>query len=102
MTITVLNNALTDIFGSVLGEDATYTPAVGAAVACRVVVNRNVLLQPDGMTVQVYDKGTTIEAMLSVIGSEPNRGDTFTVGTETYTVQSIEQNDGYTVTAVVK
>ena len=101
MTITVLNNALTDIFGSVLGEDAIYTPAGGAAVACRVVVNRNVLMQPDGMTAMVYEKGTTVEAMLSEIGGEPNRGDTFTVGTETFTVQSIEQNDGYTVTAVV-
>lgn len=101
MTIAVLNNALTDIFGSVLGEAATFTPSGGVAVSCRVLVNRNVLLQPDGMTVQVYEKGTTIEAMLSEILEEPNRGDVFTVGTETFTVQSIEQNDGYTVTAVV-
>lgn len=101
MTIAVLNNALTDIFGSALGEDATYTPLVGTAKACRVIVNRNVLMQPDGMTAMVYEKGTTVEAMLSVIGGEPNRGDTFTVGTDTWTVQSIEQNDGYTVTAVV-
>jgi hypothetical protein len=101
MTITVLNNALIDIFGSALGEDGTYNPAGGTPVSCRLIVNRNVLMQPDGMTAMIYEKGTTIEAMLSVIGQEPNRGDTFTVGATTYTVQSIEQNDGYTVTAVV-
>ena len=53
------------------------------------------------MTAQVFEHGTTIEVILADIGREPNRGDIFVVGTETFTVQSIEQNDGHTVKAVV-
>lgn len=101
MTDLIFTQALADIFNSPIGEDATFTPAGGTAVPCRVIVNRSVLLQPAGMEAQVIERGTTIEAILSVIGAEPNRGDVFTVGTETFTVGSIERNDGVTVEAVV-
>jgi hypothetical protein len=53
------------------------------------------------MDTQVYERGTTIEVQLSEIGAEPNRGDVFVVGTETFTVQSIDSNDGDTVVAIV-
>lgn len=93
--------AVADIFNSAIGEDATFTSAGGTAIDCRVIVERNVLMQPSSMDAQVYDRGTTIEAQLAEIINEPDRGDTFAVGTETFTVQSIEENDGITVKAIV-
>lgn len=101
MIDSIFTQAAADMFNSPIGEDATFTPAGGAAVPCRVFVNRDVLLQPDGMNAQVVGRGTTIEAILSVIGGEPNRGDVFTVGAETFTVQSIERNDGIIVEMIV-
>jgi hypothetical protein len=101
MTDTIIAKALTDIFNSPLGDDAMFTPAGGAAVSCRVIVSRSVLLQPTGMDAQVFERGTTIEAILAEIGAEPGRGDVFVVGAETYTVQSIDSNDGDTVVAIV-
>lgn len=97
----IFTQAAADIFNSPVGEDAVYTPAGGTAVPCRIVVNRDVLLQPDGMNAQVIGRGTTIESILEDLGQEPNRGDVFTVGAETFTVGSIERNDGVTVEAVV-
>jgi hypothetical protein len=97
----VFSNALRDIFASALACDATFTPQGGSSVGCSVIVNRGVLLQPSGMDTQVFERGTTIEAMLSEIGAEPNRGDVFVIGAETFTVQSIDSNDGDTVVAVV-
>ena len=93
--------AVADIFNSVIGDDATFTPAGGTAIDCRVIVERSVLMQPSSMDAQVYERGTTIEAQLAEIINEPNRGDIFTVGTKTFTVQSIEENDGITVKAIV-
>jgi hypothetical protein len=93
--------AVADIFNSAVGEDATFTPAGGAAIPCRVILERNVLMQPTSLQAQVWERGTTIEAQLAEIINEPDRGDTFTVGTETFTVQSIEENDGLTVKVIV-
>ncbi len=94
--------ALPGIFDAA-GEDAVFTPATGAAIPCKVFIDFNVMLQPAGVETQVWQRGTTIEALLSVIGCEPNRGETFTMdGTAyTYTVQAILENDGLTVKAVV-
>jgi len=97
----IFNSALRDIFNSSIGDDAVYTPSGGVSIVCRVIIERDVLLQPNSMTAQVFEHGTTIEVILADIGMEPNRGDIFVVGTETFTVQSIEQNDGHTVKAVV-
>jgi hypothetical protein len=101
MTHAIIAAALQDIFNSLVGDDATFTPAGGVAIPCRVIVNRSVLLQPAGMDAQVYERGTTIEVVLADIGAEPIRGDVFIVGTETFTVQAIESNDGDTVVVVV-
>lgn len=101
MTHAIIAAALQDLFSSPMGDDATFTPAGGVAISCRVIVNRSVLLQPAGMDAQVYERGTTIEVILADIGAEPIRGDVFVVGTETFTVQSIDSNDGDTVVAVV-
>lgn len=98
----IFGAALTDIFNSPIGDDATYTPYGGAAVSLRVIIDKSVLLQPAG-DAQVYERGVTIEVILDDISNaEPNRGSTFVVGSETFTVQSILENDGLTAVCVVK
>lgn len=113
----IFAEALPDIFEAA-AEVALFTPAVGDAIPCMVFIDFNVELQPSGADAQVWQQGTTIEALLSsAIGigigdREPNRGETFTVfpdatsrtaginGT-TYAVQAILENDGLTVKMVV-
>lgn len=84
-----------------LGEPATYTPAGGAAKSCTVILTEGVQLQPVGVESQVWQRGTTIDALLAEIGSTPARGDVFTVAGTTYTVQAILDDDGMTIKAVV-
>ena len=103
MSDATIISALRDIFDSVLGADAIYTPAGGGtAVACRVMLERDILLQPGDMSAQVYQRGNTIEALLDDLGAEPARGATFVINDETFTVQAPEKNDGDTVLLIVK
>ncbi len=97
----IIGRALRDIFDSPLGDDAVFTPSGGTAIECRVIIERSVMMQPAGMETQVFERGTTIEVILADIGVEPNRGDTFVIGTETFTVQTIDSNDGMTVVTIV-
>jgi hypothetical protein len=92
--------ALPGIFDAA-GEDAVFTPATGDPIPCKVFIDFNVMLQPAGTEAQVWELGTKIEALLSVIGREPNRGETFTVDLVVYTVKAILEDDGLTVKAVV-
>lgn len=88
------------IFGA-LGDSSTFTPSGGAAKTCSVVITFNVMLQPTGVESQVWQGGTTIEALLSEIVNEPNRGDVFVVDGVSYTVQAVLENDGVSVKVVV-
>lgn len=106
MSHAIFAAALQDIFNSAVSDAATFTPAGGVAIPCRVIVSRAVLLQPVGMEAQVYEHGITVEALLAVIGVEPKRGDVFvvnpdTAGAETFNVQATDSNDGDSVVAVV-
>lgn len=87
-------------------EDATYTPAGGVTIDCKVFIDFDVQFQPSGMEAQVWKRGTTIEALLSEaeggIGlTEPNRGDVFVYDGTSYKVSSVMSNDGLTVKMVV-
>lgn len=98
--------AMQDIFNTVVGTDALYITAGGAAIPCRVIVERNVLLQPNSLNAQVYERGITIEAQLLEILAEPKNGDTFLINpdddtAESFTVESIDENDGITIKAIV-
>ncbi len=96
---------LRDLFAQ--GKSAVYSPLAGNPVNCKVLVNRNVLLQPAGMEAQAWQRGTTIEALLSddeEIGigmAEPSRDDAFVVDGETFSVRVVQENNGYFVTLVV-
>jgi len=92
--------ALPDIFDAA-GEDAIFTPAAGAVIPCKIFIDFSVLLQPAGVEAQVWERGTTIEALLSVLGREPKRGETFELEMIEYTVKSVLENDGLTVKSVV-
>jgi hypothetical protein len=89
------------IFMPLIGEDAVFTPAAGAAIPCKIFIDFSVLLQPAGVEAHIWERGTTIEALLSEIGREPKRGETFEYDSVVYTVKSILENDGLTVKAVV-
>jgi hypothetical protein len=98
----IFETALRDIFNDPeMAVDAVFTHSGGAGIQCRVILERDILLQPNSMTAQVYERGNTIEAMLSDLGAVPNRGDTFMIGTEIFTVQAIDRNEGYTVKVIV-
>lgn len=103
--------ALPDLFAKA-GEPAVFTPATGAPAPCNVFIDFGVELQPAGAEAQVWQLGTTIEALLSETVREPNRGEIFTVypdlasrtagtGGTAYTVQAPLENDGLTVKVVV-
>ncbi len=93
------------------GEPATFNPASGDPIPCKVFIDFDVLLQPASMDAQAWAKGTQIEAGLSSgddigIGRMPEYGETFTVWPgdpleQTYSVKEILQNDGITVKVVV-
>ena len=93
--------AAADIYASA-GHGATFTPAAGSAVGCHVDIQFNVQLQPDGYQSQVTESATVIEAALAELTQLPLRGDTFTVGAVTYTVDALLENDGYVVKVSVK
>lgn len=82
-------------------DAAIYTPTTGDPVSCNVIVDHDVLVQADGYDMEVATLGKTVTAKVAEVGTL-SRGDTFLVGTTTYTVQRPETNDNVMVTAVVK
>ena len=84
-------------------DTAVYSPVTGDDVATEVIIDHDVLIQADGYDANYATLGTTITAMVADVGTV-TRGDTFAVGTTTYTVQRIERysDDGLEVTVVVK
>lgn len=99
----IFDKAAVDIFNAG-GTLSTFTPSVGAAVDCYVDLLHEVEFEPVGIDAQVWGNVKTIEAVLAVIGKEPDTNETFTVpkGGTVYTVQTVIKNDGRFVTVTVK
>lgn len=97
----VFAQASLDMFNE-LGEDALFTPLAGDPVDCKVILEQGVDLQPGGYSSQAYAQGTTIEYILASVGKEADRGETFEVGEDTWTVQAVEENDGTFCKVTVK
>ena len=97
----IFDQAAEDIFNQ-MGQDAIYTPNAGYPVECKINLERDVDLEPHGFDSQVWGRGITIEAILSVLGKEPDSGETFMVGETVYKVQTVQANDGRFVKMVVK
>ncbi len=85
----------------VLGEEATFTPSGGVPVACHILTDFDVDLQPDGFQATAWQRASVIQALLSEIKAEPNRGDVFRYNGTGYTVQKVTFNDGLTVKVAV-
>lgn len=98
---TAFDNAAYNLF-SRIGRDAVYQPVTGSPVDCKIVIGRDVGLEPLGLSAQVWGRDITIEAILSVLGKEPDTQETFTVDAIVYEVQTVQENDGRFVTVVVK
>jgi len=98
---TIFDQAATDVFDT-MGVDATFTPSVGDPVSCKAVLDKDVEMQPSGYDAQVYAMGNTIEYLLDEVGKEADRGETFLIGSDTWTVQSVSRNDGRFVKVIVK
>lgn len=96
-----LQEALPDMFEAA-GEAAVFTPAAGDPIPCQVFIDFNQVLEPDGYEGMSTQRGTIIEALLSDIGREPNRDETFTVDGVIYRVARPIANDGFTVKIAVK
>ena len=95
-----MEEALPDLYEEI-GEDAIFEPIEGDPIPCMVDIRRNTLYQPAGMETQVWELGTTIEVLLSVIGRAPKQGETFTIGSVVYKVKAILENDGMTAKMAV-
>lgn len=80
-----------------LSDAATFTPDGGAPVACTVLVDRNVSLQ--GELSAVVNDAVTITVYRAEV--DPDDGDTFTIGAETFVVDSILSRDESRVVCVV-
>jgi len=98
----IFDQAAEDIFDQMDTKDAVFTPTAGDPVPCKINLERDVDLEPHGFDSQVWSRGTTIEAILNVLGKEPEKGETFTVGETVYTVQTVQENNGRFVKVVVK
>jgi len=92
--------AMMEVIFDSIGVPGTFSPATGDDVSLQVAVNREVVQQ--GFDATAWTSETTIEAILTDLPHEPNRGETFTVGDTTYTVREVMENDGYTVKVVVR
>jgi len=82
-----------------LGEDGTYTVKVGGAThALRAIIERDIAAPVNDMSRRISERRTVIKitnAALTAASIIPVIGDTFTVGSEIWTVLAIDQDDGY-------
>jgi len=90
-----------DLFDD-LAVAATFTPAVGDAVSCKVNLEKGTDFQPGGLDAQVWGSETTIEYRLAEVGKEADRDEVFTVAGTDYTVKDVMENDGRFVKVAVK
>lgn len=86
-----------------LAEMFEYDATYNGSASCVVNLVKDVAMQPAGYDAQTWKQGTMIEYLLSEVGgTEPSIGDTFLIGSTTWTVKSVEENDGRFVRAWVK
>jgi hypothetical protein len=85
---------------SKLGQPATYRPGNGDPVSCTVHLDEDLKITPDNFDLQAYHPTKTIEALLHEIGQIPKKahgstpGDTFEIGSYSYEVKTVLEQDG--------
>lgn len=87
-----------------LGEVGSYTPIIpGPAITLRAIVRRDIQAPITGMEGMTIERRSVIAVDAAALaGHVPVLGDTVTVGTETWKVLAIEQDDGYLVRLKVR
>lgn len=100
---TIIDQAVVDMFNAG-GSDATYTPTVGDPVSCKVILTKDIDMQPGSYESEVYGSQMTIEAPLKVLGKEPDEGETIGIGSTIYRVESVAEiiNDSIVVVIVTE
>ena len=89
-----------DLFDQ-LGEDAIFTPTAGAPIPLKAALKSSIEMTPAAFEARAWQGSEFIEFVLSEIGREPNRGETFTIDSVVYTVQAVTANDGRFCTVAV-
>jgi len=87
----------------IIGEEATFTPSGGLPVNCHIDITEEVDYQPDGFSTCAWQRSKVIEVTLAEIGVEPNRGDIFSCGGRSYTVEKVHElsTNGLTIKMAV-
>ena len=97
----ILDQAAEDLFDAT-AVDAVFNPAAGDPVDCKIDYREETRQQPDGYEAAVYARYKVVEYLYSEIGREVERGEYFEKADGTvYTVESIAENDGRFVSAIV-
>ncbi len=100
-----IKNALLNAFTKV-GEDAVFTPALGAPIDCVVDITKGVTVDEGSYDTPVISRVTTLEYLIDQIGRDAESGETFTVGSTVWTVQEVfedgNSNDGYCGKVIVR
>lgn len=81
------------------GVSATYTPSGGESVTYTVIITHDLSLYGDTAEVQQATASVSIRA--SDLAAPPRRGDTFTIGGETYRVSAAVTSDELEHTVLV-
>ena len=85
-----------------IGKPATFTPATGDPIGDIYVDYVQESAIQSGMDAGMVRLESTIEYLLSDIGRRAANGETFTIGSNTYTVCEQVSNDGYTAMVTVR
>jgi len=87
--------------GAGIADSATYTPSIGGSgIPCGVYVDRAITLT--GAQGQVINDAVIITAFAADIGSAPKPGARFKIGSELFTVESLNNQDESRYTCLVK
>ena len=92
------------------GDTGTFTPVVGSPSAdIQIRIDREILSGPDGVETVVTDEEIRAKMLLSDIGGvipvplTPTRaGDEITIGSDTYEITGIVDQDNHFVTCAVR
>lgn len=81
-------------------QDATYSPHEGDPVPVRAILDRDVVPTQSGQPSTTVERRTELTAHHDVLGNA-KRGESVTVGSETWRIDRKDRDDGYLVTWIV-
>lgn len=86
----VFDNAIADVFDT-FGVAATFTPQVGDPVSCTVIVRSDAEMQAAEFGTSLKAKAFRIRYNLAETGQVAISGDVFTIGSEAYRVEALDE-----------